>query len=260
MEKKHSKNFLLRFFCFIGNILKQIVLGILFGLLYLLVYPFFKCKVIGKKNVKKDDEARVFVLNHYQMFGPVATILSFPYKFRPWIIDKMMDEKTVEHQMGLLIYSQYPKVPKFIKAIILKCVKNFMLFSMKVVKGIMVSRENLRTNIETMRVSTETMNKGKAVVIYAEKDYVYEGVGVFMKGFEHIGKYHYQKTGKKVSFYPVFISSTNKKMYIGEPIIYDPNIEPNTQKENIVNYLRNSMVNTYFNEEVVKEFKRNMQK
>lgn len=256
---KH-KNIFIRFFCFIGQCLKNLILSIVFCIAYVILFPFFRCKRVGLKNVKKDDEARVFVSNHYQMFGPVATIMSLPYKFRPWIIDKMMDEETVEKQMGLLIYSQYHKVPKFIKFIALKCVKNLMVFVMRAFKGIPVSRENLRANLETMKISTETLNKNKAIMIWPEKDYVFEGIGYFMKGFEHLGKYYYQKTGKCISFYPIFTSSKNKTMYFGKPIKYDPNKDANIQKDEIVNYLRNSMVDMYFENEVKKEFRNNMKK
>ena len=259
MEKKH-KNIFVRFFCFIGRCIKNIILSIILCFCYIILFLFFRCNRVGLQNINKNDEARVFVSNHYQMFGPIATILSLPYKFRPWIIDKMMDPETVEKQMGLLIYSQYHKIPKFIKFIALKCVKNLMVFIMRAFRGISVSRENFRANIETMKVSTETLNKKQAIMIWPEKDYVFEGIGYFMKGFEHLGKYYYQKTGKRISFYPIFTSATNRTMYFGKPIIYDPNKDANEQKEEIVAYLRNSMVDMYFEYEVVKQFKKDMKK
>ena len=255
MEKK--KNIFSRILCNIGKCLKFIILSIIFGLIYIFVYPFVKCKVSGKENVNEDDEARVFIYNHYEMFGPAATVFNFPYKFRPWIIDKMINEKTVEEQMGLLIYSQYKGVPKWIKKIILKCVKSIMVYAMKAFKGIPVSRDNLRANLETMKISSETLSQGKAVLIGPEKYYVKEGVGPFMMGFEHIGKYHYQKTGKRISFYPMFISYKQRTIYIGKPIKYDPEKETNLQKLEIVKYLRNEVVNLYFDNEIVKPLRKN---
>lgn len=244
-EKPKKQFFLIRFIKFIGNCIKWALMATIFGIIYIIGWPFTRCKIKGKENINKDDEARVFTANHYQLYGPMSVFMNFPYKNRPWIIDKMMDEKSVEHQMGLMVYNEFKKVPKFIKWIVLKLVKNLMVFVMRLAKGIPVSRENPRNNIKAFQISTETLNKNWALLIYPEKDYVNEGVGIFMQGFEHIGKYYYGKTGKKISFYPMFISQKNKTMYIGKPIIYNPDVNHIVEKERIVSYLRNEMVKQY---------------
>ena len=248
MSKK--KNIFIRFFSAIGRGIRYVLTFILYCILYIIARPFTRCKVKGKENLDKNDEARVFISNHYQMYGPLAIFMNFPYKFRPWIIDKMMDEKLVEHQMGLMVYNEFKKVPKFIKWIVLKFVKNLMVFCMRRARGISVSRDNPRANIKAMQISTDTMLKNQAVLIFPEKDYVNEGVGIFMQGFEHIGKYFYQKTGKKISFYPMFISQKLKTMYIGKPITFNPEADQNEEKNRIVTYLRDEMVKTYTEMEV----------
>lgn len=245
-----KQNFIIRFFKGIGHGIKTFFVFIFFCILYILAFPFSRCKVKGKENVKKDKEPKIFITNHYQMYGPLVTFMNFPYKFRPWIIDNMMDPKKVEHQMGLMVYHEFPKVPRFIKWIILKIVKNLMVFSMRRAGGIAVSRENPRANVKAMQISTETLEKGKSVLIFPEKDYVDEGVGVFMQGFEHLAKYHYQKTGKIVSFYPMFISEINKTMYIMPPVKYNPENDANQEKLRIVEALRNAMVEKYEEVEV----------
>lgn len=242
---KKKRNPIVRFFCAIGKGIKYFFLFIIYYLIIIFAWPFTRCKVKGKENLKKEDEARVFISNHYELYGPMSVFLNFPYKFRPWIIDKMMDEESVEKQMGLMIYNNYKHVPKFIKKILLKCVKSLVVFIMHRAKGIPVSRENFRANLETMKVSTETLEKGYALSIFPELWYKKEGVGEFQTGFEHIAKYHYQKTGKKISFYPMFISHQNKAMYIGEPIVYNPESDQTQEKQRIITYLHDEMVNQY---------------
>lgn len=243
MEKK--KNIFVRFFSCIGRGIKNFFLYLGFSLLYIIVNPFVKSKVRGKKNVRKDDEARVFVANHYEIFGPVAMYLRFPYKFRPWVIDKIMTPESVEAQMSISVYNNFPKYPMWFKKIVVKSLKNMMVFAMNHAKAIKVSRENFRENLITMQESMETLNKGVSVLIFPELSYTESGVGVFQSGFEHLGKYYYQKTGKKISFYPVFISKQEKQMFIEKPIIYDPNKDPNEQKREIVYYLRDKMLDCY---------------
>lgn len=243
MEKK--RNFFVRFFSFIGHGIKNFFLYIGFLLLYIFVNPFVKSKVRGKKNVRKNDEARVFVANHYEIFGPVAMYLRFPYKFRPWVIDKIMTPESVEAQMSISVYNNFPKYPMWFKKIVVKSLKNMMVFTMNHAKAIRVSRENFRENLITMQESTETLNKNISILIFPELSYTESGVGVFQSGFEHLGKYYYQKTGKKISFYPVFISKQEKQMFIEKPIIYDPNKDTNEQKHEIVYYLRDKMLDCY---------------
>lgn len=249
-KEKKKKNAFVRFFCAIGRGINYFFCLLFFGIIVLFAKIFFRCKVRGKENVKNDDEARVFIFNHYELYGPVAMYIRFPYKNRPWIIDKMMLPESIDRQMSLMIMNNFKKVPKWLKRFVIVCIKNLVVFVMNFVKGIPVSRENFRFNLKTMQISTETLEKGKCLAIFPEKNYVKEGVGEFQSGFEHIGKYYYQKTGKKISFYPVFVSQINKEMYIEKPIVFNPETDTNEEKVKIVTYLRQTMLATYEEKEV----------
>jgi len=251
-----KENRLKRFFKAIGHGFHNFFLYLQFLLLYIIFNPIVRCKVKGKKNIRQDDEARVFITNHYEIFGPVAMYLRFPYKFRPWVIDKIMTPESVEQQMSLSVYNNFPKYPMWFKKFAVKALRNLMVFTMNHAKAIKVSRENPRENIQTMKESTETLNKGTSVVIFPEEQYVKSGVGKFQTGFEHLAKYYHQKTGKKISFYPVFISQESKAMYIEKPIIYDPENNPAAEKERIVYYLRDTMLDSYVKSECSKPHKK----
>lgn len=246
-----KKNPIKLFFSKLINAIKNFFLFLTFWIIYIFGRPFIRCKVVGKNNISKDDEARVFVANHYEIYGPIAIFLRFPYKFRPWIIDKMMSPKSVEQHMSIGIYGKFPKVPKLIKKIAIKTLKNIMVYTLTFrAKGITVSRDNPRANIKTMQESIKTLEKGTSIIIFPEHTYVDEGVGEFQTGFEHLAKYYYQKTGKKITFYPIFISQKNKKMYIEKSITFDPNNNSTEEKKRIVDYLQNTMLNSYKTNEI----------
>ncbi len=246
-----KKNPIKSFFCAIGRTIKNFFLFLTFSLAYIFVAPFIRCKVVGKKNVNKTDEARVFVANHYEIYGPIAIFLRFPYKFRPWVIDKMTDPAQVEQQMSLGIYGKFEKYPIWIKKIAIKLLKNIMVYTMNNrAKAIPVSRENPRANIKTMQESVKTLEKGKNIVIFPELSYVDEGVGEFQTGFEHLAKFYHQKTGKKITFYPIFVSQIGKKMFIEKPITFNPENDPNQEKKKITTYLHEAMVQSYLENEV----------
>ena len=113
-----KKNIFKSFFFAIGKSIRNFFMWITFWIIYIIAKPFVRCKIIGKQNISKTDEARVFVSNHYEIYGPLAIFMRFPYKFRPWVIDKMMSPQKVEEQMGLGIYSKFPNYPMWLKKIV----------------------------------------------------------------------------------------------------------------------------------------------
>ena len=244
-----KKNPITTILLFIPKTIEFIILSLVFGILFILVQPFVWCFSKGKKNVQKNDEARVFVANHYEIYGPLVVFLRFPYSIRPWVIDKMCDAKSIEKHMSIGFYNNYKWIPKWFKFILIKLAKRVILFAIRFAHPIPVSRDNPRANIKTLQLSTEVLNKGKNILIFPEKNSVKEGVGEFMSGFEHLGKYYYQKTGKKISFYPVFISKKKSSFYFESPIVYNPDNETNAEKERIVNGLHDAIENSYFKHE-----------
>lgn len=239
------KNIFLKPIIFILKCIEFIILGSIFLVLFLLAQPFVWCFTKGKKNLKKDDEARVFVANHYEIYGPFVMFMRFPFRFRPWVIDKMCESKSIEQQMSIGFYNNYKWIPKWFKVFLVKTAKRLVLFVIRFARPIPVSRDNPRSNIKTLQISVDALNKKNSLVIFPELCSVKEGVGEFMSGFEHIGKYYYQKTGKKISFYPVFISKKKNSIYIEEPIIFDPNNDANQEKSRIVNGLHEAIEKSY---------------
>jgi len=212
-----------------------------YGIFYLIVRPFFRCKLIGKKNIRKDDEARVFVANHYEYYGPIIMYLRFNKRKRIWVINNLMDKEKIVEYMTPAINDAMKKAPKFLKNWLIKIAKNLIYYIMtKKAKGIPVYKDGDKKIMQTFNESVKALEDKYSIVIFPERDFRYDNtVGNFQTGFATIGKFYYKKTGKKLSFYPVFISKQYKTMQIGEPIIYNPDDE--NIKDNIVNYLHDKM-------------------
>ena len=210
-----------------------------FLILVVILYPILHCKVKGKKNIKKTDEARIFISNHLEIYGPTLIYLRLPVrKKRYWIIDKIMDKETVERQMrwGIDNENNYKWAPKWLKNIAVKVLKNFVVYVLKVrVKGISVSRDNEREIIKTFKTSVDALNKKQNLCIFPEVSYQEKGIGDVFPTFAVFAKYFYKKTGKKISYYPVYIDKANKQMNIGNKITYDPDNENSVDE--IVNYV-----------------------
>ena len=159
-----KKNILIKIILFPLKALEFILLSLVFGIVFLLVQPFVWCFTKGKKNLRKDDEARVFVANHYEIYGPLVVFLRFPYSIRPWVIDKMCDAKSIEAQMSIGFYNNYKWLPKWFKVCLVKIAKRLILFAIKFTRPIPVSRDNPRANLKTMKESVDALNKNKAIL------------------------------------------------------------------------------------------------
>ena len=249
------KKCLLKPIIFLLKLIEFIILGTIFCVLFVLAQPFVWGFTKGKKNIRKDDEARIFVANHYEIYGPFIMYMRFPFRFRPWVIDKMCEPKSIEEHMSIGFYNNYKWIPKWLKFCFVKIAKRLVLFVIKTARPIPVSRDNPRSNIKTLQTSVDCLNKKTSIVIYPELSSVKEGVGEFMTGFEHIGKYFHQKTGKKVTFYPVFVSKKKNTMYIEKPIIFNPDNDANEEKERIIKELHNSIHESYILHEKTKKDK-----
>jgi len=228
----------MKFFRFIGRKIANAFHFMAYCLLYFICKVFMPNKVYGKENIKENDEARVFLSNHLELYGPIVMHVHFPIKKKAiWIHEYMLNKDKIEEQMAYgFVELHFKWIPKFIKRAIVKIFKHFLLYVLKnKVNGISVSRENSRDLVATMKNTYQKIEEGNSIIIFPEKLYQNEGVGELLAGFTTIAKYVYKKSGKKVSFYPVYIDKKHGKTHIGNPIKYDPTDE--YYSDNITEYI-----------------------
>ena len=227
----------MKFFKKIGTCIANFFHNIVYYTAYVFCKIFMRCKVIGKENINKEDEARVFVANHMQLYGPVTMHLRCPVKKALWVHKSLMEKDEVEKQLGYgFVEEQFKWIPKFIKRGIVKILKHLVVYVLtRKVNGIAIDRHDTRALATTFQQSLEKIEKGDTIVIFPEVDYPDEGLGEIFPGFTSLAKYVHKKTGKITSFYPVYINQKQKRMYIGEAIKFNPD-NPNYSEE-VVEYL-----------------------
>jgi len=96
--------------------------------------------------------------------------------------------------------------------------------------------------LTTFRRSLEKLQDGYNLVIFPEcrekyNNIVYE----FQDRFIDIAKMYFKRTGQRLSFVPMYLAPKLRKIFIGKPIPYDPDVPMDTQRADIKQRLMNSI-------------------
>jgi len=186
------------------------------------------------------DEPSIFISNHSKAFGPIAVSRDFPYKFRPWVEQKVLFYKSCPKYAYECFFPPKGKIKIFNK---MGCFFASLLLVplLRGQEGIPVYRD--RRIKTTFQKTMETLIDDKRhIIIFPEcPDKYSEYIHQLNSGFVQIAKIYYERTGKCIKFYPCYIPPGLKSFEVGEPIQYDPNIPMKEQKEIVATYLRDQL-------------------
>ncbi len=201
-----------------------------------LVMPVYK--VEGMDNLPEGPA--VVVGNHSQAFGPLAAELYFPGLHYTWCISEMMEkEKVADYAYG----DFWSGKPALIRPF-------FRLFSYIIPPLAELVFTNAYTIpvyrdkrvMKTFKISCDKLENNAKVVIFPE-DYTEHNniVHEFQRGFVHVAKYYYRTTGKTVPFVPMYVCPELRKLVIGKPILYSPELPSGQEADRICTYLQDAI-------------------
>ena len=221
-------------------------------LLMMVLRPFFYNKVMGRENVRiSRDTCAIMVCNHGELYGPIVTNLYVPFSFRPWVVSEMVDPE----QISDYIYRYTIKRQKWLPEAFKKPVADFcapvLAWIMRSLESIPVYRDQPRALIQTFRDTVTAMEAGDNILLFpenpndpnqAQRGYLRDSVGEFYTGFTMLAQLYHQKTGKIVQFIPIYADKKKRTLSFGPAIYYNPDNHPAEEKQRIVTYLRNQML------------------
>ncbi|MBQ6570481.1 MAG: hypothetical protein IJL87_09550, partial [Clostridia bacterium] len=197
-----------------------------------LAYP--KTEVVGLENLS--DQPCAIIGNHTQLHGPIACELFFPDNCYTWCASPMMKLKEVPAYAYQDFWSQKPKLVRpFYKAV------SYLIAPLSVIifnnaRTIPVYRDKHILN--TFRESADKLQDGKNLVIFPEHDKKHNNIVYdFQEGFVDVARIYYKRTGKELSFVPLYIAPSLKKMYLGKPIIFSAKTPVAEERRRICDYL-----------------------
>ena len=195
-------------------------------------YP--KTVVLGMENIP--DEPCVFVGNHTQMHGPIVCELYFPVERVTWCAGELMHKKEVHEYAYRDFWSQKPKFSRPFYKILSYLITPLSVCVFNNAETIGVYHDT--RILSTFRKTVEALASGKSVVIFPEHDVKYNNIIYeFQDKFIDVARFYYKKTGKIISFVPLYIAPKLKKAYLGRPVKFSPETPIDEERERICEYL-----------------------
>ena len=209
--------------------------SILFQIIKSSVRFFYgKMDVVGLENLPENNA--ILVGNHTQMNGPIAGELFLPDNCYTWCAGQMMHLKEVPEYAFTDFWSQKPKwthpfykMLSYFIAPLAVCV-----FTNARTIGVYRDMRIMSTFKDTIKMLQQDAN----ILIFPEKDEKYNNILYrFQENFIDIAKLYHKKTGVELTFVPVYIAPTLKKMYIGRGIIFHSASSIEEERKRISEYL-----------------------
>lgn len=208
-------------------------------IIYYILYPIVKLMYMNTKVIYEEEinEPSVFISNHAKANGPVMINMYLKRDIVNWAIHCALDEKyAVNYAYHDVLCGDASKHKKF-TLFIAKWIAKRLPRILKTYKNIIPVYHNMKIKY-TLDRSMEALENGSDLVIFAESNNDYSKyIANLQTGFVILGKMYYKSTGKLLNFYPTYLSKKRKRIMVGKPIKYDPNISLNENRKIINKYL-----------------------
>ena len=201
--------------------------------------PFNHHKMVNLDHVNTDPENPiVFLGNHAEIYGPIASALCFPVPVRFWVISKMMfNTRDVRTYMYENTFSKKTYLPVLVRKFLAWYLGWLSVNIMNALHAIPVYRDSPMKLRQTLRESIEALENGDNLMIFPEHPegkYVKSGISELSPGFLMLAEAWWKKTGKKLRIMPVFANREKRTFTFGDEIIYMPENGYASEQERIL--------------------------
>lgn len=193
-----------------------------------LLRPFNRHKMVDLDHVKQNPENPVvFLCNHAEIYGPIASALCFPVPVRFWVISKMMfNKRDVRAYLYENTFSKKTFLPVFIRRLLAWYLGWLSVNVMNALRAVPVYRDSPIKLRQTIRQSVEALENGESLMIFPEHPeggkYVKGGIGELSPGFVMLAEAWWKRSGKKLRVMPVFANREKRTFTFGNEIRYEP--------------------------------------
>ena len=201
-----------------------------------MIYPDMELE--GLSNLPQ--EPCVIVGNHCQIHGPIVTEVRLPFPHYTWCAWQMMDKNQVSAYAYEDFWSDKPKYSQWFFRFASWVIKYPAVYIMTHARTIPVYHDS--RCLTTFRRSLEALQSGAHLVIFPECRREYNNILYdFQDRFIDLARMYYNKTGKRLSFVPMYLAPRLKKIILGKPIEFDPEVPKSRERQRIKQALMDSI-------------------
>lgn len=201
---------------------------------YIVRLVYQKTEIIGLENLP--DEPCVIVGNHSQIHGPIACELYLPENYYTWCASQMMKLKEVPAYAYKDFWSGKPKPLRPLFKLISYIIAPLCVLLFNNARTIAVYKDN--RVLKTFKESITKLENKNNIVIFPEYDKIYNNIIYdFQEGFVDLAKLYYKRTGKELSFVPLYLAPKLKRMHLGKPIKFSADKPIEEERRRICDYL-----------------------
>ena len=212
-------------------------------ILYKFLSVFVKMAVPRYQTVGADklsEEPVIIVANHSHMYGPIACEFYLPCDRYTWCAGQMMHLKEVPAYAFQDFWSYKPKYIQWFYKILSYLIAPIAVCIFNNAQTIGVYKD--ARIISTFKNTVNRLAEGASVVVFPEHYEPYNHIlNDFQDKFIDIARLYYKKTGKALTFVPMYIAPKLKTMYLGDPVRFDPQAPMDEQRQKICSYLKESI-------------------
>ncbi len=217
------------------------------ALVMAILRPFNHHTMIDLDHVRTDNRNPiVFLGNHAEIYGPIASALCFPFRVRFWVISKMMyNKKEVRQYLYENTFSKKTFLPLIIRKFLAWILGWLSVNVMNALRAIPVYRDSPMKLRQTLRESLEALETGENLMIFPEHPdgkYVKGGISELSPGFLMLAEAWWKKSEKKLRIMPVFANRQKRTFSFGNEITYEPENGFAYEQERILKEAYNQMI------------------
>lgn len=204
-------------------------------------------ELTGVENLPGQGPA-VFIGNHSDAAGPIATACSIPLRLHYWVAADMMDKDLAPVWLQADFFERQlhlrQPLSRWLSQILYRITVP-MFYSLRCVP---VYRGDNQRMQEALRATVDLLQEGKFVFIFPEDPRLpvdpVTRMQPFQYSFVRLGELYYQETGQRMVFIPV---ATHDAGYIqiGRQVEYDPDELVGSERRRLLNVIEQEVIRMY---------------
>jgi len=164
----------------------------------------------------------VFVANHENAFGPIASYLYFPVRIHPWVMFELTEKGACAAYLAREFFQRELRLRPAFSRLLARLIEPVCIALFRHIGAVPVYH-NSRRIIETISRSIVLLEEGEYLIIFPEipEAALNRYINRFNTGFLEIVKSADHDGGTHIPIYPVSIDRRRRRIRVGGPLRFN---------------------------------------